>query len=227
MLEESQSKENKDRITLLIDAENVGYNKIDNVISELANLGIIKQKVAYANWQKQNLKNWEDVITKHSIQAIQQFDYTKGKNASDIKLVIDAMKMLYTKSTDAFCIVASDSDYAPLIQEIRTHDLPVYGFGDQKTPPAFINACNKFFYFEKSTKISTKDLDLLKTAVKATSKDGWSDLSTIGQHLNNSSSFEIKNYTTTLIKLFQSLDNFKITRKGTNKSAVYIQLKRK
>jgi len=216
-------EQNKDRITILIDAENVGYNKIDNVISELANLGIIKQKVAYANWQKTNLKNWENIIIKHSIQTIQQFDYTKGKNACDIKLVIDAMKILHTRSTDAFCIVASDSDYAPLVQEIRTQDLPVYGFGDQQTPLAFINACNKFFYFEKSTKISIKDLELLKRAVQSTSEDGWSYLGAIGKHLSNSSSFEIKNYNTTIGKLFQSLSEFEIKRE--NSSAVYIKVK--
>ncbi len=221
MIDENQSK---DRITLLIDAENVGHNKIDNVISELANLGIIKLKVAYANWNKTNLKNWEETIIKHSIQTIQQFDYTKGKNASDIKLVVDAMKILYTKSTDAFCIVASDSDYAPLIQEIRTHDLPVYGFGENHTPEAFINSCNKFFYFEKATKIIKKDLNLLKTAVQSTKEDGWSYLGAIGKHLGNSSSFEIKNYNTTLGKLFQSLDEFEIKRERNN-SAVYIKVK--
>ena len=223
MIEETEIK---NRITLLIDAENVGHNKIDNVISELANIGTIKIKVAYANWNKANLKNWEKTIIKHSIQTIQQFDYTKGKNASDIKLVVDAMKMLYAKSTDSFCIVASDSDYAPLIQEIRTHDLPVYGFGEQHTPEAFINACNKFFYFEKSTRISTKDLSLLKSAVQSTSEDGWSYLGAIGKHLTNSSSFEIKNYNTTLGKLFHNLNEFEIEKKGIKKSSVYIRLKK-
>jgi uncharacterized LabA/DUF88 family protein len=215
--------EQTNRITLLVDAENVSYKKIDNVISQLANLGKIKRKIAYANWTKENLKNWESIIIKHSIQTVQQFDYTKGKNASDIKLVVDAMKILYSNTTDAFCIVASDSDYAPLIQEIRTHDLPVYGFGEKHTPEAFKNSCSKFFYFDKRETISSKDLETFKSAVNSTKlDDGWSYLNAIENHLQNSSSFSIKNYSTTLLDILSSIKEFRI--KKVSDKDIYVKL---
>ncbi len=205
------------RITVLIDAENVSYKKIDNVISQLATFGTIKRKIAYANWTKGNLKNWEQIIIKHSIQTVQQFDYTKGKNASDIKLVVDTMKILYSKTTDAFCIVASDSDYAPLIQEIRTHDLPVYGFGEKHTPEAFKNSCSNFFYFDKKETISNNDLEIFKSAINATKlDDGWSYLGAIENHLQNSSSFSIKNYNGTLLEILTSIKEFKIKKDNIN-----------
>jgi uncharacterized LabA/DUF88 family protein len=152
---------NKQRITLLIDAENISYNHIDTVISKLEKLGTVKLKIAYANWSKDNLGNWEKIIIKHSIQTIQQFNYVGGKNATDIRLVIDAMKILNQKDTDAFCIFARDSDYTALLQEIRASDLIVYGFGDSKTPEAFVNSCNDFFPFEQltdNTKEKTKSV---------------------------------------------------------------------
>jgi len=214
--------EKTNRITLLIDAENVSYKKIDDVISQLATFGTIKRKIAYANWNKGNLKYWESIIIKHSIQTVQQFDYTKGKNASDIKLVVDAMRMLYSNTTDAFCIVASDSDYAPLIQEIRTHDLPVYGFGEKHTPEAFKNSCSEFFYFDKRETISTKDLEMLRSAISSTKLDnGWSYLGAIENHLKNSSSFSIKNYNSTLIEILKSQKEFKTK---SDSSDIYVKL---
>jgi len=214
--------EKTNRITLLIDAENVSYKKIDDVISQLATFGTIKRKIAYANWNKSNLKYWESIILKHSIQTVQQFDYTKGKNASDIKLVVDAMRILYSKTTDAFCIVASDSDYAPLIQEIRTHDLPVYGFGEKHTPEAFKNSCSEFFYFDKRETISTKDLQMLRSAISSTKLDnGWSYLGAIENHLKNSSSFSIKNYNSTLLEILKSQKEFKTK---SDSSDIYVKL---
>jgi uncharacterized LabA/DUF88 family protein len=123
------------------------------VIEKLANIGTIKRKIAYANWARESQKNWHGMMIKYSIESVQQFDFTKTKNASDIKLVIDAMRLLYEKSTDAFAIVSSDSDFTPLVQTIRSHDLPVYGFGEEKSTDAFRNACTKFFTLEKRHKM--------------------------------------------------------------------------
>ena len=214
------NEQSRDRIGLFIDAENISYKKIDFVISELANHGVIKFKVAYANWAREGMKNWEKVLEKHSIRTAQQFDFTVSKNASDMRLAIDAMKILFAKNVDAFCIVSSDSDFTPLVQEIRSNDVPVYGFGESKTPPSFVNSCTKFYYIDKmmhnvneienkTNKISIEDLEVLKSAVLSTQNDdGWSDLAKVGHHIANRSSFDPKNYGKSLGKLFDNIDIF-------------------
>ena len=136
------------KIALLIDADNSPAAKIDVILSELANYGVANVRRAFGNWKSPTLKPWEDVLHEYAIQPIQQFDYSKGKNATDIALVIDAMDLLYTQKLDAFCIVSSDSDFTPLIMRIHAHGLKVYGFGEQKTPKPFVNACSKFTYLE-------------------------------------------------------------------------------
>jgi len=136
------------KIALLIDADNSPAAKIDVILSELAKYGVVYIRRAYGNWKSPTLKSWEDVLHEYAIQPIQQFDYSKGKNATDIALVIDAMDLLYTQKLDAFGIVSSDSDFTPLIMRIHTHGIKVYGFGEKKTPEPFVNACSKFTYLE-------------------------------------------------------------------------------
>ncbi|MEI7868639.1 MAG: NYN domain-containing protein [Candidatus Methylumidiphilus sp.] len=136
------------KIALLIDADNSSAAKIDVILSELAKYGVVYIRRAYGNWKSPTLKSWEDVLHEYAIQPIQQFDYSKGKNATDIALVIDAMDLLYTQKLDAFGIVSSDSDFTPLIMRIHTHGIKVYGFGEKKTPEPFVNACSKFTYLE-------------------------------------------------------------------------------
>ena len=135
-------------IVMLIDADNTKPGKLEAIIREISANGRIVVKRAYGNWKKDNLKNWEDEIKRLAINAIQQFDYVQGKNATDMALVIDAMDLLYRDMYDAFVIVASDSDYTPLAIKLHESGVYVMGVGEQKTPEAFRNACDEFIYLE-------------------------------------------------------------------------------
>lgn len=136
------------RIALLIDADNSPADMIDEVLDELAKDGVINIRRAYGNWRSAHLNAWAALLHDFAIQPMQQFDYTKGKNATDAAMIIDAMDLLYTKQLDGFGIVSSDSDFTPLVMRLRANGLKVYGFGEQKTPKPFVNACNKFLYLE-------------------------------------------------------------------------------
>jgi uncharacterized LabA/DUF88 family protein len=136
------------RIALLIDADNSPAAKIDVILAELAKLGVTNIRRAYGNWKKDGLKGWEAVLHEYAIRPVQQFDYSKGKNATDMVMVIDAMDLLYTDSPDAFGIVSSDADFTPLVMHLKAKGALVYGFGAQKTPAPFVNACSRFLYLE-------------------------------------------------------------------------------
>jgi uncharacterized protein (TIGR00288 family) len=135
-------------IAMLIDADNSPASKIEEILDELANYGVINIRRAYGNWKSPHLKGWEAVLHDYAIQPMQQFAYTKGKDATDAAMIIDAMDLLYTKSLDGFCLVSSDSDFTPLVMRIRANGLKVFGFGEKKTPEPFVNACSKFLYLE-------------------------------------------------------------------------------
>lgn len=135
-------------IALLIDADNSPASKIEDILDELAKYGVINIRRAFGNWKSPHLKNWENVLHDYAIQPMQQFAYTKGKDATDMAMIIDAMDLLYTKNLNGFCIVSSDSDFTPLVMRIRANGLKVFGFGEMKTPDPFVNACSKFLYLE-------------------------------------------------------------------------------
>lgn len=135
-------------IALLIDADNSPASKIEEILDELAKYGVINIRRAFGNWKSPHLKNWENVLHDYAIQPMQQFAYTKGKDATDMAMIIDAMDLLYTKDLDGFCIVSSDSDFTPLVMRIRANGLKVFGFGEKKSPDPFVNACSKFLYLE-------------------------------------------------------------------------------
>ena len=132
------------KLAILIDADNTRPDIVDGLLAEIANYGIAIVKRIYGNWASTSLNGWKTVLLNNSIQPIQQFAYTAGKNATDIAMIIDAMDLLYTGKFDGFCIVSSDSDFTRLASRIRESGLLVYGFGEQKTPKAFVSACNKF-----------------------------------------------------------------------------------
>jgi uncharacterized LabA/DUF88 family protein len=136
------------RIALLIDADNSPSSKIDVILAELAKIGVANIRRAYGNWKKDGLKGWESVLHEYAIRPIQQFDYSKGKNATDMGMVIDAMDLLYTDRPEAFGIVSSDSDFTPLVMHLKAKGAQVYGFGAKKTPMPFVNACSRFLYLE-------------------------------------------------------------------------------
>ncbi len=119
------------------------------ILNELSTFGETSIRRAYGNWKKDELRGWEDMLHEHAIRPIQQFDYSKGKNASDMAMVIDALDLLYTDRPDAFGIVSSDADFTPLVMHLRAKGSAVYGFGARKTPEPFVNACSRFLYLDK------------------------------------------------------------------------------
>lgn len=135
-------------LAVLIDADNAPSVIIEGLLEEVAKYGVASVKRIYGDWTKPNLGGWKKVLLDYSIQPIQQFAYTSGKNATDSSLIIDAMDLLYTRRFDGFCLVSSDSDFTRLAARIREEGLTVYGFGEQKTPSPFVSACDKFIYTE-------------------------------------------------------------------------------
>lgn len=136
------------KIALLIDADNVSHGKIAAMLAELSKYGTANIRRAYGNWASASLKGWKDKLHDFAIRPIQQFNYSTGKNATDIALVIDAMELLYTQKLDAFCLASSDADFTPLVMQLRANGHEVYGFGERKTPSPFVNACTTFLYLD-------------------------------------------------------------------------------
>jgi uncharacterized LabA/DUF88 family protein len=140
--------ENALKLAVLIDADNAQPSLAERLLAEVAKYGTAHVKRAYGDWTGTNLRSWKEQLLTQSIQPIQQFAYTVGKNATDAAMVIDAMDLLYSNRLDGFCIVSSDSDFTRLAARIRESGLIVYGFGERKTPKPFVAACDKFIYTE-------------------------------------------------------------------------------
>jgi uncharacterized LabA/DUF88 family protein len=197
------TSDNAAKLAVLIDADNAQPSITEALLAEVAKYGTAHVKRAYGDWTGTNLKGWKDHLLAQSIQPIQQFAYTTGKNATDAAMVIDAMDLLYSDRFDGFCIVSSDSDFTRLAARLRESGLTVYGFGERKTPKPFVAACDKFIYVEnlayteeapaeaerpakKTTSASqlkgdTTLVTLLHNAVEAASDDdGWATLSAVG-----------------------------------------------
>jgi uncharacterized protein (TIGR00288 family) len=230
----------KEKIALFIDADNAPAAKIDIILSELATYGVVNIRKAYGNWKSPCIKPWEDVLHEYAIQPIQQFDLTKGKNATDIALVIDAMDILYTKDVDTICLVSSDCDFTPLVTRALADGKYVIGFGERKAPMAFVNSCSKFLYLDDiatdekpvkklkpSIKSDTKLMNMLRQAVEASEdNDGWANLSSIGNHISNHASFDQRNYGFKKVSdLFAAIDLFEM--KQTNGSVTWIRDKKR
>lgn len=222
----SHSVEN---IALFIDADNAPAKFIEFILSDLAKYGSLAIRRAYGNWKNDNLKGWESCLFEKAIQPIQQFDITKGKNATDMAMTIDAMDVLYQKDINVFCLVSSDCDFAPLATRLRAEGKTVVGFGERKTPEAFTNACTTFSYMDDqgddgetrvkvnpvdaaALKNETKLITLLRNAVEAsTDETGWAHLSRVGMHIRNHSSFDSRNYGyKKLGDLFEAIDLFEV-----------------
>ncbi|MCB1122361.1 MAG: NYN domain-containing protein [Verrucomicrobiae bacterium] len=220
-------------IALLIDADNAPAAKIDFILSELASHGKVNIRRAYGNWKKRALSGWEKVLHEYAIQPIQHFDLIKGKNATDMGLVIEAMDILYTKEVDTFCLVTSDCDFTPLVLRLRVDGKQVIGFGGQKTPEPFINGCTKFLYLDEveknksakevrktsanQLKGNTKLMHTLRNAVQATEdEDGWAPLGPVGAHISNQGPFDHRTYGfAKLSDLFAAIDRFEVEKTHT------------
>ena len=222
--------EHEDNIALLIDADNACPEHLDEVLLVLGELGTINIRRAYGNWAKTSLKGWGNLTGNHSIVPMQQFDVVKGKSATDMRMTIDAMDLLYRGHVDGFGIMSSDSDFLPLAQRIREDGLPVYGFGTAKTPLSFQQACTRFFDVAAlhlarrqvrngrsrrtaERPIDDELIDLLGAAYKASKRDdeGYASLSELGQRAKAVSSFAARNYGfTRLSDLIRSVPNFDV-----------------
>lgn len=206
------------RLAVLIDADNAQPSLVEGLLAEIAKYGTAQVKRIYGDWTTPNLNGWKKSLLGYSIQPIQQFRYTVGKNATDSAMIIDAMDLLYSGNLDGFCLVSSDSDFTRLASRIRESGLVVYGFGERKTPKPFLEACDKFIYtdvlnesndeFDGNTsdrkrKLTAKELrgdaklmGLIRNALEAASDDsGWAGLSAVGSIINNQSKeFDARNY---------------------------------
>ncbi len=140
--------ENLKKIAVMIDADNTQLSKLEAVLQEVSSHGRIVARRAYGNWKKDTLKNWEDDLKRLAIKAVQQFDYTAGKNATDMALVIDCISLMHRGIYDAFVIVSSDSDFTPLAVYLRESGVYVMGAGNKQTPLAFRNSCDEFVFLE-------------------------------------------------------------------------------
>ncbi|KAI3397278.1 hypothetical protein diail_11010 [Diaporthe ilicicola] len=146
-----------DRLALLVDGDNVSAKVITGVLAEIAKHGTASVRRIYGDWTQPNLGPWKRCLLEHSIQPVQQFAYTTGKNATDGAMIIDAMDLLYTGRFDGFCLVSSDSDFTRLAVRIREQGLTVYGFGEGKTPSPFVSACDNFYYFHALETVQPMD----------------------------------------------------------------------
>lgn len=162
--------ESNQKIALFIDADNAPAAKFEEVLSEVAKYGVVTIRKAYGNWKHPNLKPWEDLLHEYAIQPIQQYDLTKGKNASDIALVIDAMDVMYTKNIDVMCFVSSDCDFTPLVTRALAEGKVVLGFGERKTPTPFVNACSKFLYLNQEPNKGNGSSQALPKNIKSDTK---------------------------------------------------------
>jgi hypothetical protein len=198
---------------VLIDADNTSPQIASGLFEEVAKFGEASVRRIYGDFSNQRLKSWTEILQKYAIDPYQQFAYTTGKNASDIALVIDAMDLLHSGRFDGFCLVSSDSDFTRLASRLREQGADVYGFGAQKTPESFRQACRRFIYTEnlvpeppasefatasksKSLQPPSAAIPILKKAISQTeSEDGWVSLSIVGTQLTNlESDFDVRTY---------------------------------
>ena len=212
--------DNADRLAVLIDADNAQAAMIEELLAEVAKYGTAHVKRAYGDWTGTSLRSWKEHLLDQSIQPVQQFAYTTGKNATDAAMVIDAMDLLYSDRFDGFCLVSSDSDFTRLAARIRESGLTVYGFGERKTPKPFVAACDKFIYIENLAydevaaepagaalnaappspaavlKQDAALVSLLRKAVEgASDEDGWAALASVGHIITKQRpEFDSRNY---------------------------------
>jgi uncharacterized LabA/DUF88 family protein len=200
------------RFAVLIDADNTSPRIAAGLFEEIAKFGEASVRRIYGDFSSPRMKSWADILQKYAIDPYQQFAYTTGKNASDIALVIDAMDLLHSRRFDGFCLVSSDSDFTRLASRLREEGADVYGFGAQKTPESFRQACRRFVYIENllpEAEVSTPEEGssrarqpasaaipiLTKAIAQMETEDGWVGLGVVGQRLANiASDFDPRTY---------------------------------
>jgi len=246
----------ENKLAVLIDADNIPYSNVKEMLEEIAKNGTPTIKRIYADWTKPTVAGWKNVLLENAITPIQQYSYTTGKNSSDSAMIIDAMDILYSEKVNGFCIVSSDSDFTRLATRLREAGMMVIGFGEKKTPQPFISACDKFIYLEilKITTIETESVT--KTKVKAKPKKeepiskvdaetiriitksvndladegGWTFLASLGSYiLKKKPDFDPRNYGfAKLLPLIKNINKFDIDERETGaKNVKHIYIKQK
>lgn len=220
-------------LAVLIDADNANPGIVDGLLAEVAKFGVASVKRIYGDWTTPNLGAWKQVLLEHSIQPVQQFRYTTGKNATDSAMIIDAMDLLYSGTYDGFCIVSSDSDFTRLASRLREAGKRVMGFGEKKTPKPFVSACDRFIYTEvflpaenkpevakakltNELRQDTRLMNLVRKAIEETSdEDGWANLSGVGSNVSKQApEFQARNYGyAKLSDLIEAIGLFEISRR--------------
>jgi len=251
--ENQPSEISQAKLAVLIDADNTKPAIIEGLLNEVAKYGTASVKRIYGDWTSNLLRSWKEKLLQYAIQPIQQFSYTTGKNATDSAMIIDAMDLLYSQKLDGFCIVSSDSDFTRLASRLRESGQMVYGFGEKKTPKAFVSVCDKFIYTEilddsqetedednrqtvktkKEFKVDKKLLKMLHDVVDDIAEEsGWAYLGLVGQKINNrSTDFDPRNYGfKKLGDMFRAIPQFELEerpRANSSSKQLYIRWKKK
>lgn len=214
------------RFAVLIDADNVSPKYIKYIFDEVSDMGIATYKRIYGDWTDTTKRGWKDVILEWSVNPIQQYSYTFGKNATDSAMIIDAMDILYSGNVEGFCLVSSDSDFTKLAQRLREDGMFVLGMGERKTPTPFVKACDTFKILEviaseEVTKEQITSLEDIKEAVEKTvtennNKGKPTGIAEMGSVLGKKfSDFDVRNFGYSKLSTFlESLDNFEVIKKG-------------
>lgn len=220
---------------VLIDADNVSPRYIKYIMDEVSDMGIATYKRIYGDWTDTTKKGWKDVMLEWSINPIQQYSYTFGKNATDSAMIIDAMDILYSGNVEGFCLVSSDSDFTKLAQRLREDGMFVLGMGEKKTPTPFVKACDTFKILEviASEEISKEQITSLEDIEGAVDKiitennslGKPTGIAEVGSILAKKfSDFDVRNFGYSKLSTFlESLKEFEVTKKGT---AYFIQDKK-
>ena len=231
------------RFAVLIDADNTSPQIASGLFEEVAKFGEASVRRIYGDFSTPQLKSWSDILQKYAIDPFQQFAYTKGKNASDIALVIDAMDLLHSGRFDGFCLVSSDSDFTRLASRLREQGADVYGFGAEKTPESFRQACRRFIYTENlvpraassgvnatakpnSLKPPSAAIPFLqKTISQIESEDGWVLLGMVGTQMSNLfSDFDVRTYgASKLSDLVRKTEAFEIEKVGGDRMRIRVK----
>lgn len=240
------------KLGILIDAENAQASVLPRLLEEVSKLGIATARRIYGDFTDSRLKSWSAMLLEYSILPVQQFRNTTGKNASDSSLIIDAMDLLHSKKFDGFCIVSSDSDFTRLASRIREEGLVVYGFGERKTPKAFVAACDKFTYTEilrpdlkgaparkepsaavpvRTLRDAEAPIQMLCDAVEESSgDDGWANLASVGYLISKRApDFDSRIYGhQKLASFMEALGVFEVERRqleNGNPPVVYVRVR--
>ena len=135
-------------LAVLIDADNVLSRHAEAILKEVGKIGEPALRRVYGDWSSSQLAGWKSAARDLGLVMHQQSANTKGKNASDIGLVIDAMDIMHAGKFDGFVLVSSDSDFTRLASRIREEGLEVIGIGEAKTPESLRKVCNRFILIE-------------------------------------------------------------------------------